>query len=327
EEGSIIDCYATGSVSSDKYSRYLGGLCGISVEGSISDCYATGSVDGYFEVGGLFGRSGEGFSNCYATGSVGGYYWVGGLIGFTRYTEYQNCYATGSVSGYHWVGGLVGENHSRISNCYAAGEVSSWNNSREIGGLIGLNGALISNCYAVGQVTSGDDSYDIGGLAGSNGGAFRNCFWDVNSSGLDTSDGGEGKTTTEMQTESTFTGAGWDFGSPVWFIDEGVDYPRLWWEMLEPTELLGMLADDVVGLVGHEAIANSLLAKIDAAIEKLDDGNAKNDKAGVNMLEAFVNAVKAQRGKKISGDDADYLVAGAEQIIGMVNGDCEKPPE
>jgi hypothetical protein len=131
-----------------------------------------------------------------------------------------------------------------------------------------------------------------------------------------------------MQTESTFTGAGWDFNTPIWFIDEGVDYPRLWWEMLEPTELLGMLADDVVGLVGHGGLANSLIAKIDSAIEKLDDsfdyaqdrGNEKNDKAAINSLRAFINAVQAQRGKKISEDDADYLIGCAEQVIGMLNG-------
>ncbi|GAG20988.1 unnamed protein product, partial [marine sediment metagenome] len=39
------------------------------------------------------------------------------------------------------------------------------------------------------------------------------------------------KTTAEMQMASTFTDAGWDFETPVWTIDEGVDYPRLWWEI------------------------------------------------------------------------------------------------
>ena len=47
-----------------------------------------------------------------------------------------------------------------------------------------------------------------------------------------------------MQTMSTFTDAGWDFNTPVWTIDEGVDYPRLWWEFVpvlhtEPEVTLG----------------------------------------------------------------------------------------
>jgi len=48
-----------------------------------------------------------------------------------------------------------------------------------------------------------------------------------------------GKTTAEMQTESNFTNAGWDFvdetvngTDDIWWIDEGRDYPRLWWELL-----------------------------------------------------------------------------------------------
>jgi len=55
-------------------------------------------------------------------------------------------------------------------------------------------------------------------------------FWDTQTSGQATSAGGTGLPTDEMQTMSTFTDAGWDFTTPVWTIDEGADYPRLWWE-------------------------------------------------------------------------------------------------
>jgi hypothetical protein len=48
------------------------------------------------------------------------------------------------------------------------------------------------------------------------------------------SDGGTGLTTAEMQTMSTYSEAGWDFYTPVWIIDEGNDYPRLWWEFVGP---------------------------------------------------------------------------------------------
>jgi hypothetical protein len=63
------------------------------------------------------------------------------------------------------------------------------------------------------------------------------CFWDTQTSGQITSDGGTGKTTSEMQTTSTFLEAGWDFvdetangTEDIWWILEGQDYPRLWWE-------------------------------------------------------------------------------------------------
>jgi hypothetical protein len=48
-----------------------------------------------------------------------------------------------------------------------------------------------------------------------------------------------GKTTAEMQRASTFLEVGWDFvdetengTDDIWWIDEGKDYPRLWWELI-----------------------------------------------------------------------------------------------
>ncbi len=45
------------------------------------------------------------------------------------------------------------------------------------------------------------------------------------------------ETTDKMQTAGTFLDAGWDFVNEVdngtediWWIFEGQDYPRLWWE-------------------------------------------------------------------------------------------------
>jgi hypothetical protein len=63
-------------------------------------------------------------------------------------------------------------------------------------------------------------------------------FWDIETSGSTVSlDGGAGKTTAEMQKVQTFLDAAWDFvgetangTEDIWWIDEGKDYPRLWWE-------------------------------------------------------------------------------------------------
>ena len=56
---------------------------------------------------------------------------------------------------------------------------------------------------------------------------------------LPTSAGGVGKTIVEMQTTSTFLDASWDFVDEtengvedIWWILEGQDYPRLWWELI-----------------------------------------------------------------------------------------------
>ncbi|MHC4125938.1 MAG: fibronectin type III domain-containing protein, partial [Planctomycetota bacterium] len=103
-----------------------------------------------------------------------------------------------------------------------------------LGGLAGTNSGTISNCFSTGQVTGG--SLWFGGLVGGNGGGtISDCFWDVNTSDLDTSAGGIGKTTEQMHTKSTFTDAGWDFLgesengiADIWRLcSEGLDYPKL----------------------------------------------------------------------------------------------------
>ena len=87
---------------------------------------------------------------------------------------------------------------------------------------------------------------DVGGLVGQkkyydeywgNEGVVNDSFWDAQTSGQAASAGGTGKTTAEMQTASTFLDAAWDFAGEtvngtedIWWILEGKDYPRLWWE-------------------------------------------------------------------------------------------------
>jgi hypothetical protein len=65
-------------------------------------------------------------------------------------------------------------------------------------------------------------------------------FWDTETSGQDTSDGGTGKTTTEMQEITTFSGATWDIvgvvnpsirnSSYIWNIVDDEIYPFLSWQ-------------------------------------------------------------------------------------------------
>jgi len=65
------------------------------------------------------------------------------------------------------------------------------------------------------------------------------CFWDIQTSRQIKSTGGTGKTTAEMKSASTFLEARWDFvdetvngNEDIWWILEGQDYPRLWWELI-----------------------------------------------------------------------------------------------
>jgi hypothetical protein len=57
---------------------------------------------------------------------------------------------------------------------------------------------------------------------------------------------------------------------------------------------------------------NSLTSKLDNVLAALAKGN---DKAAINMLDAFINAVEAQSGKKLSYEQADALITAAQCII------------
>jgi len=71
-------------------------------------------------------------------------------------------------------------------------------------------------------------------------GTVSNSFWDTETSGQATSDGGIGKTTEEMQDIVTFSGETWDIiavvnpgtrnTSYIWNIVDGVTYPFLSWQ-------------------------------------------------------------------------------------------------
>ena len=86
----------------------------------------------------------------------------------------------------------------------------------------------------------------------------------------------------------------------------------------EPAELILDLADDVMALNLHKGITNSLEAKLNAALGALEDENENNDIAAINTLGAFINAVEAQRGKKIPEAEADALIAKALEIIELL---------
>ena len=145
-------------------------------------------------------------------GSVSGVHRVGGLVGVSYYGSLSNCYSTGDVSGVYRVGGLVGLSYdsSSLSNCYSISDVNG--TGQYVGGLVGVNsGSSVSNCFWDTEMQTHGVTVSIG----DNEGKVTNV---------------EGLPTADMQTQATFISAGWDFTTPIWTIDEGNDYPRLWWE-------------------------------------------------------------------------------------------------
>jgi len=86
----------------------------------------------------------------------------------------------------------------------------------------------------------------------------------------------------------------------------------------KPDVRIAQLVTEVSHLDIQQGTANSLESKLDAVRKALDDGNKDNDVAAVNALGAFINAVDAQRGGKISEEDADSLIDVAQQIIDLL---------
>jgi len=84
--------------------------------------------------------------------------------------------------------------------------------------------------------------------------------------------------------------------------------------------LINGLINDVLMLNLQQGISNSLDTKLSAALQAVDDFNACNDIAAINTLEAFVAAVQAQSGNKIPTEDANALIATAQEVISALSG-------
>jgi hypothetical protein len=255
--GSITSSYSTVTVSGD---RSIGGLVGYNLRGTVEICFSTGTITGTGEeVGGLVGDNVFGsITTSYSTGSVMGtgekvgglvganYYGgiissynsgtitgtgaaVGGLVGYIYESSIAASYNMGTVTGIsEQVGGLVGYNwRSSITTSYSTGTVSG---DKDVGGLLGYNDdGSITASYNTGEVTGNEHT---GGLVGYKGlvgftdyGVVITSFWDRETSGQDTSAGGTGLTTGEMQEISTFLNAGWDF------VDENLNGTCDYWQM------------------------------------------------------------------------------------------------
>jgi hypothetical protein len=235
EEGGVIENVGVAANGNVVGNGDVGVLVGKN-EGNVSSSYCTGNVTGNLNVGGLVGWNfGGTVTDSYSTSSVTGLDNVGGLVGWNTGTT-SNSYAASSVTGNTSVGGLAGKNAGTASNSYATGSVTGDDN---VGGLVGKNDntGTVSNSYSTGNVTG--ESH-VGGLMGRNQGTESNSFWDTETSGQDTSDGGIGKTTEEIMDFDTFDGVTWDITtvtnpntrnpSYIWNIVDTVTYPFFSWQ-------------------------------------------------------------------------------------------------
>ena len=85
-----------------------------------------------------------------------------------------------------------------------------------------------------------------------------------------------------------------------------------------PQGMILNLIDTITGMDLHEGIANALQKKLRNVLFALESDNADRRNDAVRKLLAFINAVEAQRGKKISEAAADELIDEAFAAIELV---------
>jgi hypothetical protein len=248
----IRDCTADitidASTSTDRTFTDIGGLIGYAGDATITNCRSSGTinvatnngVDGGKEVGGLVGyldgiaTTSNNVTDCSTTVSVTGGRECGGFVGTAAGATIARCSARGDVVGFKNCGGFISNRFSSttITDCYSWGDVSATDTVLGYaGGFIQIDdnpGADdITNCYSVGAVSAdtgvgGFLQFDDSAL-----GRYVSCFWDTETSGTITSDGGTGHTTAWLQTRGNFESAGWDFDT-VWQIAVPILWQDYW---------------------------------------------------------------------------------------------------
>lgn len=205
-----------------------GGLAGKN-DGRIENCSVTGNISGNYQVGGITGYNNGALENSYSQCTIMGnnYSYVGGLAGFNM-GNISSSFSDSMITARNNTGGLVGENRGTIENCYSSGILSYLYSANNIGGLVGNNTGIISYCYSLTKIDLPISQGSIGGFVGRNdyNGEVNLSFWNLDTSEVSYSNGGFGRTTTEMKNSVTFVG--WKKGN--WTIDNGNDFPRLYWE-------------------------------------------------------------------------------------------------
>ena len=257
-EGLIKNSSSRGVIEGE---NSLGGLVG-SNHGTIMECDFDGEIHGSSGIGGLVGENQGIVNRSYTEVDINGIGFFnqigGGLIGVNEGKVHQST-STGSVEMQSLAGGLVGLNMRYVNNSYSRVDV---NTVSVAGGLVGAVDSqesqeqiFINQSSSFGRVTG---EAQIGGLVGVlQAGEVKDSFWNIETSGLNISDGGTGKTSAEMRNVATYTDTDtegleepWDFvddpyedegDEEIWKIDnEGIinqGYPVLTWEELETNKL------------------------------------------------------------------------------------------
>jgi hypothetical protein len=94
------------------------------------------------------------------------------------------------------------------------------------------------------------------------------------------------------------------------------------WTVLSPQAAIVNLIAQVEALGLPTGIENGMVKELTGAINKLDDANPDNDDAAIGKLLSFIDKVEDQRGVRLTDEQADALIADANDIILQISNDA-----
>ncbi|MDG5766031.1 T9SS type A sorting domain-containing protein [Balneolales bacterium ANBcel1] len=240
--------------------RYSGGLAGRLDNGTVEAISVSGQiVSNEDDVGGVIGYLDESFAHrldaeVHLFGSSN----IGGVFGSARNSEVRHCWSDGIIQGASLqtarsAGGLIGNSWGlMLTDSYSHAEVHSHD---RVGGLVGGLSGQVYRSYSTGRVSANDSR--VGGLIGSTGttaAAAHDSYWDIETSGITESEGGDGTvglTTLEMTYphQGEVYGA-WDFdevwsADPDFAVNNGYPYLRNTMQLISTSAGEDDLADDI----------------------------------------------------------------------------------
>ena len=266
----------------------VGTLAG-SNEGVITNSHTFGNVAGNDKVGGLIGENliSGAVVNSDANNFVRGTNSVGAFVGFNE-GRIAACYAIGKAAATgERAGGFAGHNFGgSIDNSYAVGDVAG---ADSVGGFIGshaLSKGGVAYSYAIGNVSG--RGQNMGGFGGINdGGIFTHNYWNIETSGRETSIvGSRGFNTHALQSPTTPSAAiyvAWD--TKVWDFGTSAQYPSLKYisgaNVAEPLK-----AKPACGPSAGQPMCNTELSKQYIGLSNLESATA-----GFNLSPPFESSL------------------------------------
>ena len=327
----VTNSYSTGRVDAN---AFAGGLIGAVDGGTVTNSYSTGSVSSYDRAGGLIGSFYSGtVTNSYSTGNVNGTFYVGGLIGSFYSGTVTNSYWDINTSGQSTSAAGEGKNTSEMkiqptfigwdfNNIWMINEGISypylfWQIPPVVDSDNDGDGVpdITDNCPAVPNPLQEDSDLDRTGDA---------CDPDNDGDGIPDITDNCPAVPNPLQEDSDSDGTG-DACDP----DADGDKVSNETDICPEENANGFDAnsdgciDDIQGItqvVNTTLVENSLspeivvslTSKVESALNSIDK---EKDNVAVNQLNAFINELNAQRGKKVSEAAADLLINYAQNII------------